>query len=223
LANSTGNKAKRLYLKHLATKLKQYEEKTINEVDGIAAISFEDTNRYERLECKVPIITVPFGITLSKYPVETKVSEGISLFHIGAMNWTPNKEAINWFLDEIWTDVSQMDTKLHLAGREMPEYINSQASNKLIIDGEVESAVNFMNSHDIMVVPLLSGSGMRIKIIEAMALAKTVISTTVGAEGIDCDNGENILIADSKEEFVDTISRLLSDPGEIELVRTQET
>ena len=70
LANSTGNRAKRLYLKHLASKLKQYEERTINEVDGIAAISFEDTNRYQQLDCKVPLVTIPFGIDLDKYPME---------------------------------------------------------------------------------------------------------------------------------------------------------
>jgi glycosyltransferase involved in cell wall biosynthesis len=81
----------------------------------------------------------------------------------------------------------------------MPDYISKQGNERLIIDGEVESAADFMNSHDIMVVPLLSGSGMRIKIIEAMAHGKTIVSTTVGAEGIDYKDGENILIADSKE------------------------
>ena len=218
LANSTGNKAKRIYLKHLASRLKQYEKRTINEVDGIAAISFEDTERFKELECKVPLVTIPFGIDLEKHQPKEKSTENVTLFHIGAMNWAPNEEAINWFLDEIWPGLSHLDLKLHLAGRLMPDYISKQSNERLIIDGEVESAADFMNSHDIMVVPLLSGSGMRIKIIEAMAHGKTIVSTTVGAEGIDYKDRENILIADSKEEFVTTISRLMKQRDEIQRI-----
>jgi len=71
LANSTGNKAKRIYLKHLAAKLKKYEHKTINEVDGIATISFEDSKRYADLECETHLINIPFGVDLEKYPLRT--------------------------------------------------------------------------------------------------------------------------------------------------------
>jgi len=214
LANTASNTAKRLYLNHLASKLKNYEKKTINEVDGIAAISFEDTNRFQEFNCHVPLITIPFGIDLDKYKYEPSEKKSFrNLFHIGAMNWAPNKEGINWMLDDIWPELSLLDIKIHLAGREMPQSIKKLADDKLIVHGDVESAIDFMNQNDIMLVPLLSGSGMRVKIIEAMALGKIVITTSIGGEGIDYINGENLLIADTPNEFIHHVRELLKDPA----------
>lgn len=212
LANSAGNKARKIYLKHLASKLKTYEKRTLNEVDGIATISSEDTQRFSELQCKVPLVTIPFGVDLEKYPFSPPAEKSeYSLFHLGAMNWTPNLEAINWFLDSMWADVSELPVTLHLAGREMPTRIQKMASPKMTVLGDVENAITFMQQFDIMIVPLLSGSGMRIKIIEGMALGKVVITTSVGAEGINCESGKNILIADSEEAFVSHIKMLTKD------------
>ena len=219
LANSTANTAKRLYLKHLASKLKKYEYQTINDVDAIAAISFEDTSRYEILNCRPPLKTIPFGIDLDKYPFEkNEKSIPNSIFHIGSMDWEPNKEAINWLLDDIWPQLEQLDVSLHLAGRKMPGYVSQQASEKLIVHGEVESAVQFMAAHEIMIAPLLSGSGMRVKIIEAMGMGKAVITTKIGAEGIFYKQGYNIIIADTAEDIVTAIKDLIDNPSEIKRI-----
>lgn len=216
LANSTGNKAKKMYLKHLASKLKKYELKTINEVDGIATISNEDTERFTGLNCQKPMVTIPFGIDIEDYPyVKRATSKRNSLYHIGAMNWEPNKEAVNWFLDEIWPKVVDSDLTFHLAGREFPSYLSEIADAKLKIHGEVDSAVAFTQENDIMVVPLLSGSGMRIKIIEAMALGKAVISTSVGIEGIHAKHNEHVIIADTAEEFAKEIKELIAHPEKV--------
>ena len=219
LANLEKKSAKRIYLKHLSKKLKKFEEKVLNEVDGIAAISFDDSIRYERLKCNVPLITIPFGIDLDQYPIEKKKkSNGIEFFHIGSMNWNPNVEGVNWFLDEIYPKVLSKDFKLHLAGREMPTYLSNMASKNLEVHGEVNSANEFINAYDVMVVPLLSGSGMRIKIIEAMALGKTVVTTRVGVEGIDAKHGENILVAKTAQEFVEIIKDLIANPKMVEKI-----
>ncbi|MEZ4923031.1 MAG: glycosyltransferase family 4 protein [Crocinitomicaceae bacterium] len=219
LANSTGNKAKKVYLKHLAAKLKKYELNTINEVDGIAAISQEDTDRFKSLDCSTSLITVPFGIDLEKYNVlPNKNLKKNHLFHIGAMNWEPNKEAINWFIDSVFPKISKLDIEIHLAGRAMPKSMFDIANDQLIVHGEVENAQDFMNANDIMIVPLLSGSGMRIKIIEAMALGKAVISTSVGAEGIAYTNNENIIIADSAKDFAKAIEELINNPDKVTLL-----
>ncbi len=219
LANSTGNKAKKIYLKHLAVKLKKYEQRTINEVDGIAAISFEDTKRYQDLKIKSPLITVPFGVNLEEYNAQISIPENtINLFHIGAMNWGPNVEGINWLLDEIWPKLSELKINLHLAGREMSESYKALESDQIKIHGEVENAIEFMSKYDIMVVPLLSGSGMRIKIIEGMALGKTVISTSIGAEGINYTDGENIIICDELDDFYKQLKRLKENPSEIQRI-----
>lgn len=215
IANSTANTAKKIYLKHLAAKLKKYENKTINEVDGIAAISYEDTERYKLLKCNVPLVTIPFGIDLEKYPHHSSPEANTKrLYHIGAMDWEPNKEAINWLLDDIWPAITDPTVELHLAGRKMPGYIFKLADERLLIHGEVNSAIDFMAENDILIVPLLSGSGMRVKIIEAMGMGKAVITTKIGAEGINCKHLHNIYIANTQEELIEGINYLTTHPEE---------
>jgi len=217
LANLEKKSAKRVYLKHLSKKLKKYEEKVLNEVDGIAAISFDDSKRYSDLSCNVPLITIPFGIDLEQYNIQEKSIENeVSFFHIGSMNWSPNIEGVNWFIDTILPNIKSPSFKLHLAGRDMPAYFSQ--SDQIINHGEVESANTFINQYDVMIVPLLSGSGMRIKIIEAMALGKAVITTKVGAEGIDATHSENIFIAESNEAFISIIERLMNDHNLVKTV-----
>ncbi len=213
LANLEKKSAKRIYLKHLSKKLKKFEKNVLNEVDGIAAISFNDSIRYKSLNCNVPLLTIPFGINLKQYVVKEKpVTEPISFFHIGSMNWSPNVEGVNWFVDEIYPQIKSKTFKLHLAGRDMPNYLTDNSNDNIVNHGEVDSAIDFINDYDVMIVPLLSGSGMRIKIIEAMALGKAVITTKVGVEGIDAKHMKNILIAESDEEFASIIDKLSKDP-----------
>jgi glycosyltransferase involved in cell wall biosynthesis len=94
----------------------------------------------------------------------------------------------------------------------MPSWILEDKIEGVTNHGEVESANQFMISNDIMLVPLLSAGGMRVKIIEGMALGKTVISTKIGAEGINYKDGENILIANTIEEYKQVIKMLLEHP-----------
>ena len=109
---------------------------------------------------------------------------------------------------------------MHLAGRNIPDSILKKATPKLIIHGEVANAVAFMNENDIMLVPLQTGSGMRIKIIEAMAMGKIVIATPIGAEGISVEHKKNILLAKNELEFIDTIEFCISNFDKIEIIRT---
>lgn len=216
LANSAGNPAKKMYLKHLASKLKKYEIRTINEVDGIAAISQEDKVRFKEILCEVPLISIPFGIDLSAYDhIVLKEKFEAKIFHLGAMNWEPNKEGVNWFYDEIWPKIKKHDLSVHLAGREMPQHVRDLEEVNFKVHGEVESATDFMANHDIMIVPLLSGSGMRIKIIEGLAMGKAIVSTSIGAEGIHVTHNENIMIADTAEEFANCLIELIENPAKV--------
>lgn len=216
LANVEKKSAKRIYLKHLSAKLKQYEKKVLNEVDGIAAISFDDQKRYHSLNCSIPMVTIPFGIDLSKYvATKNEIEQPISFCHIGSMNWAPNIEGVNWFLDDILPMVTNQEFKVHLAGRDMPSYLMNLQDKRVDVHGSVKNANEFINDHHVMVVPLLSGSGMRIKIIEGMALGKAVITTTVGAEGIDAENGRDIIIANSPKEFAKAIDDMMDHPEKV--------
>ena len=89
------------------------------------------------------------------------------------------------------------------------------SSTNLVVSGFVDDALEFMENHDVMIVPLLSGSGIRVKIIEAMAIGKCIISTSIGAEGINCIDKKNILIADTEDEFITVIHSLISNPKTI--------
>lgn len=219
LANLEGNKAKKVYLKHLASRLKKYEKQVLNDVQAIAAISSEDTNRYNQFKCKVPLKTSPFGIDLELYsPVYSKPKGSLKIFHIGSMDWSPNIEAVNWFLDDVFPKLSKLNCQLSLAGKNMPKYILKQETDKLKVTGYVNSAIEFIAENDVMVVPLLSGSGMRIKIIEAMAMGKTVITTKIGLEGIIAEHGKHVLVADTAKEFKKEIEKLIKNPELVETI-----
>jgi glycosyltransferase involved in cell wall biosynthesis len=140
------------------------------------------------------------------------------VFHLGALDWLPNQEGLLWFLKEIWPVVHKdhPDTSFYIAGRNAPDFISRIDQPGVVFLGEVDDAYAFMNGKAIMVVPLLSGSGMRIKIIEGMALGKIIVSTPLGAEGIPVDHGENIMIAGSADGFVKVLDSLISDKDRCE-------
>lgn len=204
------NPLKKFYYRHLANTLKKYELKSLDRFDGIATITNADKDFFAG-HTNTPITDISFGIDLGKIPAPSKDYEYPSLGHIGAMNWIPNLEGIKWFLEKAWPKIhgSFPDLKLYLAGREMPAWIEKAGFPNVVVLGEVEDAYEFMLSKAIMLAPLLSGSGIRIKIIESMALGKAVISTPVGAEGINCENEKHILIAESPEDFHQAVEKCL--------------
>lgn len=208
------------FKKFLLTKfnhqLKDYECSIIEKLDGYMTISDVDHDFFHEQNPNVPGITVPFAINMEDYQMEDDYipSNNPELFHIGSMNWLPNVEALEWFLDDIFPSIIKRFPSMTftVAGRGIPDRIRRYASDNVLIEGEVENANDFMTSKDIMVVPLLSGSGIRIKIIEGMALGKTVITTTIGAEGLKVEHGKNIFIADTAEEFADIVEKCVKTP-----------
>lgn len=217
LANTTTHPLKKRYLQHLASRLKTYERQQFNSVDAIACISQEDAVATRRMGSRQPIATIPFGVRMNRFPRRSirPPRMPIRLFHIGAMNWMPNIEGVNWFLNNVWPQLDHRQLHLHLAGRALPEQLYSLASPSCWVHGEVASAEQFISDGDVMIVPLLSGSGMRIKVIEAMALGKAIVSTTVGVEGIPCESGKHLLIADSPTDFKAAIQTLVEDTERI--------
>lgn len=222
LAEETGNPLKKWYIRHLASTLKKYEHRVMTEVDGIAAITWKDADYFTNVltsrgtvPSPVPVIDIPFGLDIKIYPLSESGTGHSGLFTIGSMNWMPNEEGVRWFLEKVWPDVHKQfpDLKYHLAGRAMPDWMKQLNLPNVEVLGEVEDAHDFIRSHAVMIVPLFSGSGIRIKIIEGMALGKTVISTSLGAEGINYINGQNILIANAPCEFFDMITLCMEDPA----------
>lgn len=210
------NPAKRAYLRYLARKLKDYELSVLNRVDAIAAISERDRRHYAELGCQKPILTLPFGIETARYPAPKVVRNRPSFFHIGAMDWQPNLEAIGWLTDGILPLVLQSEAglKVHLAGRQLSMDAYSEFRG-VEVHGEVDSAIDFMAQHDVMVVPLRSAGGIRVKIIEAMACGKAVIATSTAVEGIDGIHNTHFIIADTVEAFAQAMVELAHAPEKV--------
>ena len=211
VAQSCRNPWKRWYLNHLSLTLRAYELEHMNDYDGIVCITKNDAESFRQNGCRKPVAVIPFGVEPEDTPqVE---AEPDSLFHIGAMDWLPNQESIRWMLEEVWPVVHREvpQAKLYLAGRKMPEQWMKAQIEGVSVVGEVPDAMYFIGSKKINVVPLLSGSGIRVKIIEAMSVGKTVVTTTVGAQGIDYTDGVNLLIANTPQEFASQIKRCLDD------------
>ncbi|MEY4329838.1 MAG: hypothetical protein RL609_586 [Bacteroidota bacterium] len=215
IAIGTKNPIKKIYLNFLAKQLREYELMMFNSVDGIATISESDKIRMMQLGVRRPIKTIAFGIDLNLYHCQPTTPENENkLFHLGAMDWEPNVEGLMWFMDKVWPSIHQKfpHLTLHLAGRNMSDEFKAKSLPNVFIQGEVEDAIQYIQDHDIMVVPILSGGGVRVKIIEGMALGKAIISSTIGAIGIEYKEKENILIADTVLEWIQSIESLMEKP-----------
>ena len=213
IAKETKFFAKRWYINHLARTLKNYELDAIETVDGIAAITRKDA-AFFRKYCSKPVVDIPYGVYPEEFTPKTEIEGHPKFYHIGSMNWMPNEEGIRWFIDEVLPKTVEKVPQFvyHLAGRNMPEWLTNLNNPNINVIGEVPDAKEFVSNHDVAIVPLLSGSGIRIKIIESMAMGKTVITTRVGAEGILYDEEVNIIIAENVAKMVEAIRSINENP-----------
>jgi len=213
IAENCPNPFKRLYINHLYRSLKRFEIGILNKMDGIVAITPVDARNFDRLSHSTNIISIPFGINLDTLPENIVQPDEASLFHIGTMNWYPNEESIKWMITQVWPQVSQRlpEIELHLAGRYMPDWLKNLSVPRIIVDGEVPDVWEYMQRFSIMVVPLFSGSGIRIKIVEAMAAGKAIITTAIGAEGINYENGQHLIIAKDAKSFTEAVVKVCKD------------
>lgn len=215
IATGEKNILKRPYRRFLAKQLHAYEMAVLDRVDAVAAISPSDAQHFAGHGTNTPIATIPFAVEPDEYVVHDRKRSGpVTFFHLGSMDWLPNEEGVRWLLDEVWPKVlsKRPDARLDLAGNKMPEDLLRLDLPGVTVRGRVKNALSYMRDRQVMVVPLFSAGGMRVKIIEGMALGKPVISTPIGAEGIEYTEGLNILIAHDAAEFADHIIALDEAP-----------
>ena len=207
---NVSNILQKVFLKIATNRLKKYEQKINPYLDGIIALTNVDAELFQSFSETTPIITVPMGYdyeNIKEYDFNKQFNHIPVVYHLGSMDWMPNIEAVNWFIKYVipYLEKNKFSGKIIIAGRKMPSWVFKCKSNILEIIDEVNNPLEFQKDKQIMIVPLLSGSGIRAKIIEGLALGKTIISTSIGAQGIDYVNGQNILIADTPAEFADII------------------
>jgi glycosyltransferase involved in cell wall biosynthesis len=211
LMSNEKNLFKKSYLKVLTNQLKTYELSVLNKIDAILPISKIDLIFFKSRSIETPLTYIPFGIEIEKN-IQNKAE--LNFFFIGSLDWQPNLVGLIWFLDHVWSKFKRLHPNIvfKIAGKNTPVDLYKYQDEQTLILGEVESAHNFIEENGTMVVPLFSGSGIRVKIIEAMAQRKCILSTPIGAEGLYENKDEHILIASKPEDFILKMESLISKP-----------
>lgn len=208
-ANS--NPIKRWYLETITPRLRKFEIEHLNSYDLFAGITADDLHHFQSLGLTKPSMVAPIGLDCSDYqPDYAAYDQPLSLSFIGSLDWMPNIEGLEWFLENVWLPLivpNFPDLTFHIAGRNTPQKLLRLNIPGVTVHGEVPSARAFLNAYPVTIAPLLSGGGMRAKILEGMALGRVVISTSVGMEGIDVHPGREAMIANTPEEWLGAIRK----------------
>lgn len=211
------NPLKRWYYFNLANRIVKFERRMLLLSDALLPITDRDRQAFIQYGYHGPMETAPVGV--SCIDKEALLTQQRAIMFLGALDWAPNQEGLMWFVEQVWPKVLAQNPYIifHIAGRNAPLWMQKKLSTvrNVLFHGEVEKSSEFLEIADIMVVPILSGSGMRVKIIEAMAHGKVVITTTIGAEGIPVVSGEHLLIADKPEMFAQQINDMVGTPQKL--------
>lgn len=207
---------KRVYKHIIARRMRKFELSHINSYDYLVPITDRDAKFFSENGNTKPIYVVQSGLEPESPLLSIDNAKAVypSFSYIGALDWQPNCEGLTWFVENVWKEYrnKHADVKFRVAGRNADAaFANFLKTNGVDYLGEVESSADFYASGSIFVVPLFSGSGMRIKIVEAMAAGKAVITTTLGTEGIATENGKNIFVADSASDFLACMEKIAGD------------
>jgi glycosyltransferase involved in cell wall biosynthesis len=180
----------------------------------VIAVSEHDRELMSRWVDPSRITVVPTGVDLRQYRPDPAIhDESPLVIFTGAMDWEPNIDAVEYFCEQIWPAViaAVPDARFRIVGRNPDRRVHKRASASVEVTGRVASVVDHLRRAAVVVVPLRIGGGTRLKIYEAMATGRAVVSTTVGAEGLDVHHGRDIVLADDPVAFSQAITKFLKD------------
>lgn len=208
------NPLKNAYLRYEAPKVRRYEAGQCGKFDRCLTISQRDT---EVLLAQNPIArctVVPLGVDVSEFSAEEVNQAPCSVLWMGALRWIPNQDSFWWFYREIVPLIVRKfpDVTINVIGSNPPKAILHLRHTNVRVLGFVPDPKEIMRRSQVCVVPLRAGSGVRLKLLEMMAMRKAVVSTSVGCEGLEVVDGEHLLVADNPATFADAVARLLGDP-----------
>ena len=215
MAGRTSDPFRMAYLKNLSGRIRKKELAAARIFDAIVPISEPDYQWFRSIASGNPVMLSETGAVLTDSVSENRQGE-MKVGFIGALNWEPNLDGLKWFLKEVWPHVikSHPDTHLFIAGRGASDEISAQLrGTNVIFMGEVDDARTFMESMTVLIAPLFAGSGLRIKIIEAMSLGKTVVVTPVAALGLPVTGGKELFIAKDAVSFCSALTGALESPA----------
>jgi glycosyltransferase involved in cell wall biosynthesis len=197
-------------------KMRRFEPEQVRRFDHVITVSEQDRQAMRWMVDLARISVIPTGVDLNKYRYDSgaRPAEPLVVF-TGSMDWEANIDGVEFFCNQVWPQVLQRvpQARFRIVGRNPHPRVKKLASESVEITGTVPSVIDHLREAAVMVVPLRIGGGTRIKIYEGMAMGKALVSTRVGAEGLDVRSGQDILLADDPERFADSICTLLSDEG----------
>lgn len=201
-------------------RLRRFERWAMRQATWVVAVSEPDARQLQTLVPDKPVAVIPNSIDTTAYqlsPGSEPSPHSFDLLFMGKMDYRPNVDAVLWFAEMIWPLIRQArpQTRWAIVGQKPDtrlDYLRQQAG--ISITGRVEIVQPYLVGADVVLMPFRAGSGTRLKLIEAMAASKAIVSTTLGAEGFPVQSGRELLLADTPEQFAQTVLRLLADDGE---------
>jgi glycosyltransferase involved in cell wall biosynthesis len=199
-------------------RMRWFEARACEQASLCLAITEEDAGRIRRMAPNAQVAVSPAGVDLERFSPKLMSEEPGTVVYVGALNWPPNADSVRWFRTEIWPRIlkEEPNARWIVVGKDPPSDIVRwpEEDRSITVTGFVEDVRPDLNRASVVVVPLRSGGGMRLKILEAMASGKAVVSTPLGAEGIPARNGEEILLAPPDRTFAVEVVRLLRQGAE---------
>ena len=207
---------KRVYYRFLSRQLMNYEIAVARSSDLVVTISGTDAEYYRVVSGNTPVTAILPGMNVPDMPLSV-MDKGHRprIGFLGSLEWAPNIEGVVWFVKEVLPLIADQlpDIEVHIAGRQpVAQILALNIVRNVIVHGQVDTAAGFLETIDVAISPVLSGSGVRIKILEGLAFGLPMGSTTLGAEGLSLKSGQHILLADSATDFADACLRLFRDP-----------
>ena len=192
--------------------LREAEREHARQADSVITVSKQNHDYFSRHVNAERVYTIATGVDVDSFrPSDAPFSNSIAF--TGSMDWMPNQDGILYFVSEILPHIrlEVPDADVWIVGRYPSREVQALASPHIHVTGRVEDIRPYLRQSPVYIVPLRHGSGTRIKIFEAMAMGKAVVSTTLGAEGLPVTHGKNILLADHPREFASAVIRVLRD------------
>lgn len=207
--------AVRAFLRGQVSRLRAFERSACRRADAVLACSDADAALLRELADGTQVRVVPNGVDLqSNRPATRSDGAGARLVFVGQMGWFPNRDGVEWFLRDIFPRIltARPDAEFVLVGKADGLDVPADVAPRVRRAGFVPDLRPLVHDAAVYVVPLRAGSGTRLKVLEAMALGKAIVTTAVGSEGIALRDGHSALYADDAESFAAAALALLGDP-----------
>tara|TARA_Y100001970_G_scaffold287623_1_gene412755 strand:- start:556 stop:1779 length:1224 start_codon:yes stop_codon:yes gene_type:complete len=220
-AIQTGITQPRLFLSVLYSliqlpRILKLERQTCYHVDTVICVSKEDSQHLQKINPKIKPTIIPNGITLQDYNIDidkTHTKTPVILF-CGKMDYRPNIDGVIWFVTHVLPQIqiTNPEVQFHIVGKSPTKQVSNLSKyNGVRVIENVKDIKPYIASSTICVVPLRMGGGTRLKILEAFAMKKAIVSTTIGAEGFPVEHNKHLMIANTIKEQTNTINSLLND------------